>query len=138
MPSDSQMAESLMAAIRICDQMKTAGETRENIAAYLDSVVRQVWVRTRPWKFYCEECSDTGWHVKTCTPAMRCGRPFKLPKARDDDKTGSAECRGEHSYAEPCFCHKGQKRRAELLKQSTPSDDMDSAAKVRKPTRFGR
>lgn len=127
-----------MAAIRICDQMKEAGEQPEDVRAYLDSVVREVWVRTRPWKFVCDDCSDTGWQVLDCTPKRRCGRPFRLPHARDDDRTGSASCGETHSYAVPCWCAKGQKRRNELLKQATPSDEMDTAAKVTKPTRWGR
>lgn len=138
MPSDGQMAASLMAAIRMTDQMREAGESTTDIAAYLDGVVRQVWVKTREWKFLCDDCSDTGWHVKTCTAAARCGRPFRLPKARDDDRTGSGTCPETHSYAEPCWCSKGQKRRAELFRQPTSEDTMDQAAKQKKPTRWGR
>lgn len=127
-------------AMRIVDRMRDDGASKEDRETYVADVLREAWPkgRSEPWRYFCEPCGDTGWLYKTCIHGS-CGRPFKLPKQKDDDRTGRGQCTEGHSYVEPCACHKGDERRRQLMKEGPSSEDaMAVAARVTKPTRVGR
>lgn len=140
-PMADTLGAVIMRAVKEAEDLRSAGADAAAVASGLESVVRQRWPKRRqePWHFDCKLCDGTGWRVKECTAGARCGRPFKLPKASEDDWTGRGKCGEWHSYVEPCLCDPGRSFRANLLKEPRTSEDaVEMAARVSKPTKFGR
>lgn len=134
------LATAFKDAMVMAAQMRENGVVEADIRQGIENVLRDAWVKGRdePWHYTCRVCDDSGWQIKTCTHRS-CGRPFRLPGQHSDDQTGQGTCRGEHSYAEPCACERGQAQRRALLKQRTVDDAVSAAAKTTsKFTRLGR
>jgi hypothetical protein len=138
-PVEGQLAATFREAMRLSDQMKAQGATREERDAFVAKALQAAWPKGReqPWHYLCEVCGDSGWRIRTCV-AQSCGRPFKLPGQASDDHTGQGTCGPNHNYAEPCWCAKGRIQRECLFKQRAPEDVMARAAKTSKPTKVGR
>jgi hypothetical protein len=135
----SQLGETFVEAMKLWDRMKAEGVSLEERRAVMERTLRAAWPQSRVWHYYCDRCDDTGWHHKTCTSQMPCGRPFKLPKQSADDWTGRGRCAPGHTYVEPCLCEKGRTRLAQLMKERRVEDEVAMAAKASKPpSRFGR
>lgn len=137
--NDQSLGALAMDAVRSYEQLVANGMTKADALVSLERTIRAIWPkpkgRTEPWKFYCDDCLDTGWMVQTCTPETPCGRPFRLPNARLDDGTGKGRCTSGHSYARACWCAKGRAKQAQL-EQRPPQEDFTAAG--RSMTRVGR
>lgn len=118
--SELHLADTIMECYRLLDAMKADGVSPEVRAKTLEQTVRQVWPFTREWKYLCQSCGDVGLEMHTCPGDATCGKSNPhLP----------------HDYGTPCWCDVGRKFRQ---KERTPDDLVASAAKVKKPSRFGR
>lgn len=127
-PQTSQLAKTFKEAMRIAEQMKADGASKEDREAYIAGVLKASWPKGReePWRYLCEACDDSGWVIRTCVVEGQCGRPFTLPGQASDDWTGRGRCAPGHTYAAPCSCPKGEEKRRQLLKQ--PRRDEDAIA----------
>jgi hypothetical protein len=135
-----KLASAFKEAMVMAAQMRLNGVVEADIRQGVENVLRDAWVKGReePWHYTCRLCDDSGWQIKTCTNRS-CGRPFKLPGQHSDDVTGQGTCRGDHTYAQPCVCERGQAQRRGLLQQRTAEDAVSAAAKTTtKFTRLGR
>lgn len=138
--NDGHLAETFKVAMELAAKMRADGASRADCDEAVATALREAWPKDRdePWRYYCDRCIDTGWVVKACQQGL-CGRPFKLPKQASDDHTGQGTCRDGHTYAEPCWCQKGQALKSGLLKTPRLEDDaIEVAARTSKPTRVGR
>jgi hypothetical protein len=131
---------SIMEALKQRDLQKAAGATKEELDRNLEQTLRAAWPKDRvePWHYICCDCDDTGWVIRTCTPATKCGRPFRLPGAQSDDYTGRGKCSPGHSYALPCQCAKGVQRMAGLMRTFKQRESEDFTAATKGFTRAGR
>ena len=68
------LAQTILGAMKIRDQMKAQGSTREELDHYMEGVVRTAWPKQRaePWHYLCDKCRDTGLVIYECTPGHRC------------------------------------------------------------------
>lgn len=133
------LAETYQAAMRIWDTQKADGVSVADRQRDLEKTLRMAWPQIRPWVYFCDRCSDTGWEHRVCREGARCGRPFKLPGQRADDFTGQGKCGETHDYVVPCWCEKGRLKRAALMNEPPQGDPKDFAAAGKsKPTRIGR
>lgn len=115
------LANTIRDAIAERDTLKAKGLDALELAKGFEAVVRQVWPFTRAWHYLCEDCRDTGLEIVVCVGAGGlCGR-------RQEHTA--------HEYGRPCWCKKGAAFRAPEV---TPDDAIAKAAKVSKPSRFGR
>lgn len=141
MTGEGQLVATFIEAMRIWEAQKEDGVPHPERIRGLAESLKAAWPKRRiePWHYLCERCDDTGWHFHVCTAGRRCGRPFKLPGQREDDKTGQANCMSDHRYVVPCLCAKGQERRRQLLRETrSPDDELAQVGKTKKMTRVGR
>lgn len=142
--SEGVLAQTYMEALRLAQVAREGGASREEAQEIITKALKEAWPKARvePWHYYCEECSDTGWQIKICTPETPCGRPFTLPGAASDDYTGRGRCGPRHTYAHPCYCARGRKIYTALFDRQAPSTEDEltkvGKAKPRPMTRFGR
>ena len=122
--TEGHLAATILETIRLRDAQKAAGASQVELDANLEKTLRAAWPVTRAWHFWCERCSDYGLVIRECPGDSTCGRA----------KEG-AKVHPEHVYAEPCFCHRGARFQP---RQPTETSAIEAAAKVRKPTRWGR
>ena len=118
-PVADSLGAIIMAAVREAEEMRAAGADAAEVARGLEAVVRDRWPkpkgRTEPWRYLCESCSDTG-----------------LVLHSEVNRLGIHVTTGY-----PCVCEKGA-RFILKPKMRTAEDAVARAAKVSKPTRFGR
>lgn len=139
MSLDASLGRIISAAMELWVRMKAEGTTYSDRLEVMEATVRRVWPFVREWHSFCDECSDTGWLPGQCTPQTPCGRPFRLPKQPDYDKTGQGHCAPNHRYVRPCFCHKGRLLQAAIFDTPAVSaEDYAAAGRTRKMTRLGR
>ena len=118
--SDSVLAETIREAFKAWDSQKALGATVAERVANLAKTLRASWPFVREWKYLCGECHDYGLRIYDCDGDATCGRPRPhLP----------------HDYGVACWCTNGGRFR---VKVRTEEGAVEAAAKVRKPTRFGR
>lgn len=106
------LAQTVNAAMRIWDQQKREGVSREERIAGMEKTLRAAWPKSReqPWHYVCDNCNDTGLVERECGGDAMCGRSKR---------------HAPHRYGEPCWCPKGGK-----FKIKPPSgDDFTSAGK---------
>lgn len=115
-----QLADTVEECYRICDRMKADGASLEDRTLVLEKALRLAWPFTREWHYLCANCDDLGLEIRSCDGSPLCGR-HKLHLA--------------HSYGKPCYCAAGRKFEQ---RQKSPEDLVSAAAKVSKPSRFGR
>lgn len=141
-PPTGRLASTIAHAFLDLEQLKRDGVDEGTRARMFEGIVRDVWPSERPWKYVCDECSDTGWQYGICRPNARCGRPFRLPKQATSDYTGQGKCMDGHSFVRPCFCEKGRAIQHSVYEQQhqPEGDDLARIGKVKKPSfsRFGR
>ena len=89
------LAQTFVEAMRIWDQQKADGVSKEERLAGLEQTLRAAWPFAREWKFLCGGCGDTGLIMRECRGENGfCGRrKAHLP----------------HEYGEPCSCAAGLK-----------------------------
>jgi hypothetical protein len=137
------LSETFAEAMRLSARMKADGVSVADRRVFLERALRESWPKSReePWHYDCETCGDSGWHVKVCTPELRCGRPFKVPGQHSDDHTGQGKCGPRHDYAVPCHCARGRSH-AHWWSNSSAAGEGDftkaTKAKPRTFTRFGQ
>lgn len=124
-PEARTLGAIIMLAVKEAQEMVASGANKAEVAASLEQVVREHWPRGRdePWRYLCDDCSDSGWQVLTCQ--------------RDAGTCQRTKPHAPHDYLAPCWCAKG---RAIVLKpQRSDVDELASVGKTsRKPSRFGR
>lgn len=119
MISDSNLANAYREALPILDAQKKAGVPFLVRIRGLEGVIRQFWPFTREWHYLCA-CNDVGLKIETCSGDATCGRSkLHLP----------------HDFGVPCWCQAGGRYKA---RERTDQTAVEAAAKVKKPTRFGR
>lgn len=122
-------------------QLREQGLSRDEATVGLERVIRETWPKPRRDDgrlFACLTCHDSGWEWAICEGLVKCGRPFRLPKQRAGDYTGSGQCVPGHSFVRPCFCRKGEAIAAQLQGRANEGDDFTTAGKSRPMTRLGR
>ena len=120
--TDPQLGAIFVEAMKIWDGQKADGVPLDERVSGLAKTLRASWPFTREWKYLCVQCSDLGLVLTACPGDRTCGRSNRhLP----------------HDFGRPCVCDKGRVFRD---KPARPTDDdaLESAARVRKPTRLGR
>ena len=118
--TDSVIGQTIQALFREWDAQKAAGATVAERVANLERTVRAMWPFTREWHYLCARCSDYGLEMAECPGDATCGRTkAHLP----------------HDYGTPCWCDAGRRFKP---KERTEATAVEAAAKVRKPTRWGR
>lgn len=116
----SDFGETIKALFREWDNQKALGASFAERVRNLERTVRAVWPFTREWHYLCGECSDYGLRIADCAGDATCGRTKPhLP----------------HDFGTPCWCEQGRRYRA---RERTEESAVEAAAKVRKPSRFGR
>lgn len=145
--TDSALAEGVLAGIEQWAAQKADGVSLEERRGNLEKTLRAIWPQTRPWKFLCDDCGDTGWQHHHC-PTRHCGRPFSLPRSNRSglkDYTGSStmfcNSKAGHDYVMPCFCAKGRAMHRQVEGISQDGDDFTAAAGARNSrgmTKLGR
>lgn len=141
MSEPKQLAAVIAEVFTICDRMRAAGQSRDEIHAYIEGVLRQVWPYQRAWIYGCDSCDDTGLILKTCTPAHRChGISTRSDSPKDPPGRYRRLCAIEptytHTYGEPCHCARGDRFRP---RARTVDSDLETAAATSRPmTRMGR
>lgn len=115
------LAQAYRECLPILDQMKAGGVPFLERIKGLEAVLRQFWPFTREWHFLCARCLDYGLEISECPGDATCGRAGKPHLA--------------HEFGTPCWCDAGRKFKA---KQFTEATAVEAAARVKKPTRFGR
>ena len=123
---DGQLAKAVMEAFDIRDQLKKSGADTATINAGLERTLRDFWPkakgRTEPWRYECDDCNDTGLLMMQCPGG-------------EDPRCGRLRPHDAHEFGQPCFCKRGARFHD---KPKSADDAVTSAAKVTKPTRFGR
>lgn len=117
------LAQTFVESMRIWDEEKADGVPVLERREHLEKTLRAAWPQTRPWKYLCERCSDTGWETRTCTPSTHCGR---------------RQCEPGHDYVQPCVCPKGDGRRQQLSPPAPTLGDFQQAGKRKGFTKVGR
>ncbi len=116
----SDLADTITECFRVMDQMKADGATKAERLAFAETAIRHSWPYEREWKFLCATCRDYGLEMFDCPGDATCGRhKAHLP----------------HEFGKPCWCSVGAKFRQ---KTRTADDDVTSAAKTPKPSKFTR
>lgn len=116
----STLAKAYRECLPILDAMKADGVPFLERIKGLEAVIRQCWPFTREWHYLCGECSDYGLRMADCAGDATCGR--KKPHL-------------PHDFGTPCWCEQGRRFR---VRERTEESAVEAAAKVRKPSRFGR
>lgn len=108
-------------ALRMADELRAGGMTRDQVHAALEQTLREHWPFTREWKYVCQNCDDLGLQMRTCDGQGACGRTRPhLP----------------HDYGQPCYCKAGAKFEK---RDRTQQDAIAAAARTStKMTRAGR
>lgn len=106
---------------------RAQGVSREDGIKGIEAALRELWPK-RPTKYpTCDGCDNTGWHIRYCTHALRCGR----------ERCSECEEAYEHSFATPCDCPLGDRFRKRLL-EVTEELTRIGKTKNRKKTGFSR
>lgn len=120
MLTDSVLGQTIHAAIREWDSQKAAGATLAERVRNLEQTLRAAWPFTREWKFLCDRCADYGLEISQCPGDATCGRhKAHLP----------------HEFGTPCWCSNGARYKP---RERTDATAIEAAAKVGKPTKWGR
>ena len=121
--TESKLAAAYKECLPILDAQKKAGVPFLERIKGLEGVIRQFWPFTREWHYRCGECGDYGLQMSNCDGEQhRCG-------------LGKGKPHLPHEYGRPCWCSAGLRFKA---REQTEDSAVEAAAKVRKPTRFGR
>lgn len=121
--SDGKLAQAYKECLPILDAAKAAGVPFQERIKGLEGVIRTFWRFTREWRYRCGECSDYGLQMSECDGEQhRCGLAKGKPHL-------------PHEFGRPCWCAAGARFKA---KERTEETAMEAAARVKKPTRFGR
>lgn len=110
------------AAMALCEQMRTAGASKAEVARALEGYLRTTWTHIQAREYDCDVCADSGVEVMQC-PARPCFR---------------RRTHGPHDYVRPCFCAAGERWK---VKPPTEESAIAAAARTAKPkqlTRFGQ
>lgn len=121
---DRPMTLLIRETFRIWDVMKANGESKADRIAYLATMLQQILIHGREWKYLCQQCDDYGLVISECD-----GSPCGVSQRRHLP----------HSYGTACVCGKG--RRFDPPAKDTYPEDFRSAGKTRKPSKpsgFGR
>lgn len=107
------LAQTFIVQMRVWDQQKVEGVSRDDRLNGLDIALRSAWPKGRdePWRYNCENCDDTGLVMRECGGDAMCGRRKKPHYA--------------HTYGEPCWCSNGGKFKT----KPQSGDDFTSAGK---------
>lgn len=117
------LAEAYKDCLPILDAQKKAGVPFLERIKGLEGVIRTFWPFTREWHYVCGECADYGLQMANCDGEKhRCG-------------LGKGKPHLPHEYGRPCWCSAGARFKA---RERTEETAVEAAAKVRRPTRFGR
>lgn len=133
------LGPSYRAAMEVWDDQVEQGVPFAERVRGLEQTLRAAWPKGREWKYVCQDCEDLGWIFRTCEPYAPCGRPFRLPGAREEERTGRGQCQPGHRYCEPCFCPKGRGHATRLQQGMHRGGDLANVGKSAKGfTRAGR
>ena len=115
------LAQTYIEAMRIWDAQKAQGVSFAERAAGLEKTLRVAWPQTRAWTYICQDCSDYGLIICTCSGEETCGR---------------SEPHLAHEFGRPCWCKQGQ--RFKDPPKPEPGDFTRAAKGSRTMTRIGR
>lgn len=135
------LAQTYMAAMQLWAAQKADGVSHAERVEGLKRTLIAAWPKSQfaPPANICIECHDVGWLSFACTPERPCGRPFRIPGSRFDDKTGSGRCTGNHDYVSPCFCAKGRASAASMQPRAGgDGDDFTQSTKGKKQRGFSQ
>jgi hypothetical protein len=137
------LAQTILGAMKIRDQMKTQGLSREELDRYMEGVVRTAWPRQRaePWHYLCDRCRDTGLEIVECSTTHRCdGISTRVDHWREKPGKYQRLCVRDptytHDYGVPCPCPRGERFRASL--EQAQRTDIASLGRKKSNARLSR
>lgn len=117
------LSRAIEEALQMRDGLHAQGMSATDLAHAFERAVRDVWPCKREWKYLCANCLDTGLELRLCGDGQACGLAHGKQHA------------APHEYGVPCWCDLGRR----FQKRERKTEDTDAAAaRVSKPTRFGR